>query len=141
MKIRRVVVCGLVVAAGCASSHSKAAEEPLPDNVLALEVENHNWSDVIIYVLHDGSRTRFVDVAATKSLTRSIPLQLIGSNGTVQLLVHRIGGHDDTFASIGGPQFARAPDDYLSPVVSVRTGVTIALTLEDNLQRSTLGVW
>jgi len=55
--------------------------------------------------------------------------------------VHRIGGHDDSMGPVGGPAYATARDDYLSPVVSVRTGYTVALTLEDNLGRSTVGIW
>lgn len=142
MDVRRFLVCAsLALPAAACAGHKPTPDADIPANVLVLEVENHNWSDVLIYVIHDGTRTRFAEVAATKSLTQRIPLQLVGSNGNVQLLVHRIGGHDDTFAPVGGPRFARAPDDFLSPVVSVRTGATIALTLEDNLQRSTVGVW
>ncbi len=145
MKIRYPAIIGVVsiVVTGCMPAHRKPAEADVevPVDALALEVENRNWSDVVIYVLHDGSRTRFAQVTAAKSATLPIPLRLVSSTGTIQLLVHRIGGHDDAMVAIGGPNFAAARDDYLSPIVSVRTGYTVALTLEDNLQRSTVGIW
>lgn len=142
MNLRRVPVCvavsGLFGIAACASRHARAAEQPLPDNVLVLEVENHNWSDVLIYVIHDGTRSRFMEVSAAKSTTEAIPARFVGSNGMLRLLVHRIGGPDDSVMLVrrGGTS-----DDYLTPTVSVRTGKTVSLTLESDLQRSSLGVW
>jgi hypothetical protein len=143
MDIRGFALAGIVAVAShaCASNHPPAEEAEVPPNVLALEVENRNWSDVEIYIIHDGTRERFTQVNAAKSVTVAIPPRLVSANGTIQLQVHRIGGHDDTFAPIGGPQFATPRDDYVSPVVSVRTGYTVELTLEDDLNRSTVGVW
>ena len=143
MNTRRLALLGVVpfIATVCTSAHKAPPSEDVPADVLALEVENRNWSDVVIYVLHDGSRTRFAQVTAAKSATLPIPTRLVSSSGTIQLLVHRIGGHDDAMPALGGPAFAAARDDYLSPVVSVRTGYTVALTLEDNLQRSPIGIW
>ena len=143
MDVRRIVLGGIVAVAAiaCASAHPKTEDAEVPADVLALEIENRNWSDVLVYVIHDGTRERFTQVNAAKSLTVPIPARFVSSNGTIQLLVHRIGGHDDTFAPVGGPQFATERDDYLSPVVSVRTGYTVELTLEDDLRRSTVGIW
>ena len=134
---------------GCATTRRAVQMPPtsfdqadaLADTALVLAVENRNWSDVVIYVIHDGVRTRFAQVTAAKTVTMGIPTRLVGANGAVQFLVHRIGGHDDAMAPAGGPEFATPRDDYLSPPVSVRTGYTVTLTLEDKLQRSTVGVW
>jgi hypothetical protein len=144
MNVRRSALCGIVSAAtvACATAQPKhVVEDEIPADELALEVDNHNWSDVLIYVLHDGFRERFVEVTATKSLTRTIPRRLIGSNGTVQFVVHRIGGRDESLPFIGGRTPVTQRDEYLSPQVSVRTGYTLSLTLESNLQRSTLAIW
>lgn len=122
----RLAVLTLVTVMACASGrHAAPQDEVVPDNVLALEVDNRNWSDILITVVHDGMRTRFVEVAATKSKTLAIPSELIGSNGTFRMIIHRIGG----------------VDDYVTPVVSIRTGYTVNLTVESDLQRSSIGVW
>lgn len=134
---------------GCATTQRAVPTPPisfeqaddLAETTLVLSVENRNWSDVVVYVIHDGVRTRFAQITAAKTVTMGIPGRLVGADGAVQFLVHRIGGHDDAMAPAGGPEFATPRDDYLSPPVSVRTGYTVTLTLEDKLQRSTVAVW
>ncbi|HEV7838031.1 MAG TPA: hypothetical protein VGO75_08200 [Gemmatimonadaceae bacterium] len=110
-----------------ASCKAKPTEDlaPVPVQDLVLEVSNNNWSDVVIYMIQNGSRKRFTMVTAARSATVAIPSQFISSNGSVQIVAHRVGG----------------TDEYVSPVVSVLLGRTIALTLESNLNRSTIGVW
>lgn len=116
----------LVAIAGCGPHRVPSADAPdVPDGVLALEVDNRNWSDVLISVIHDGSRERFIEVGATKSQTFAIPPHLVGTTGMLRLVLHRIGGLDD----------------FITPAVSVRTGNTIDLTIESSLDRSTIGVW
>lgn len=118
----------LAISMACGGHHRSSApeptSEPAPEDVI-LQVDNHNWADVLLYVVHDGSTTRFLQVTATKSASVAIPSRLVGSNGMVRFIAHRIGGQDD----------------YYSPAVSVRTGQTIALTLEGQLKMSSIGVW
>jgi hypothetical protein len=123
MLVRNVAACAVFLLISCAPH--RRAEPELTGDELQLEVANNNWSDVIIYMLHDGVRTRFIAVTAARSASAPIPTRYVSSNGTVQILVHRIGGNDE----------------YVSPVVSVRMSRTVALTLESNLARSSLGVW
>jgi hypothetical protein len=125
MHTRRFISCTtLVLAAACGAHHAEPNPPPIDDD-LVLQVDNHNWSDVLIYILHDGKQTRLLEVTGAKSVAQPIPPQLISSNGTVRFLVHRIGGRDD----------------YTSPPISVRNGKTVALTLEGQLHMSTVGVW
>ena len=123
MHVRNFAACAVLLITSCAPH--RRAEPELTGEELQLEVANNNWSDVIIYMLHDGVRTRFIAVTAARSATATIPTRYVSSNGTVQILVHRIGGNDE----------------YVSPVVSVRMSKTVALTLESNLARSSMGVW
>jgi hypothetical protein len=146
MDVRRSALCGIVTVAtvACATAHSsKHVEDATAADDLALQVDNHNWSDVVIYVLHDGVRSRFIQVTATRSAAQAIPAAMIPSTGLIQFRVHRIGGHDDTVSLFGVNLDANelTRDDYLSPRISVRTGNIISLTLESNLARSTIGVW
>lgn len=124
MIVRTLALCAALLVAGC-KPHRAAEPMLLTGDDLMLEVANNNWSDVVIYMVHDGRRTRFTAVTAAASASIVIPSRFVSSNGTVQIVVHRIGGNDE----------------YVSPTVSVRMGHTVALTLESNLMRSTVGVW
>ena len=130
MYVRTIALSAALLAAGCAP---RRVAEPAPisdqaptlDEDLVLQVSNNNWSDVVLYLVHDGRRVRFTVVTAARSAEFAIPPRLISSNGTVQFVAHRIGG----------------TDEYVSPAVSVRLGHTVTLSLESNLVRSTLGIW
>ena len=123
MIVRTHAVWTALLVASCNLHH--APDPVVTDDDLMLEVSNNNWSDVIIYIVHDGRRTRFTTVTAAHSTSVVIPARYVGSTGNIQIIAHRIGGNDE----------------YVSPVVSVRMGHTVAVTLESNLVRSTVGVW
>ena len=115
---------------GCAhhrsleSTPQLAAPQPISGPVV-LEVENHNWSDVVVFVIHDGRTHRLAQIAAARDQSFEIPTHLIGDQGLIRLGLHRIGGRDD----------------YRTEAVSVRTGNTIRLTIEGKLEHSSIGVW
>jgi hypothetical protein len=92
---------------------------------LVLEVENHNWSDIVVSVTHDGVSTRLSQVTANANKKLPIPSHLVGSQGIVRLSVRRIGGNDS---------FASEP-------LSVRTGSTLRLTVESSVAKSSVAVW
>ena len=67
----------------CAGRHpvtqdtlAAAPPETTAPEPVVLEVENHNWADVVLYVLHDGVQTRFPQVAAAHSVSIEIPTRL-----------------------------------------------------------------
>lgn len=122
-----VAAAGTPLVLACAGRRGGAPDEKaIPLNQLALEVDNHNWSDVALWIDHDGRRERFLTISAARSAVQAIPARLVGTNGTLRFVAHRIGGGNDY---------------YVSPMISVRTGYTVSLTLESNLQRSSVGVW
>ena len=100
-------------------------EVVVPPTPIVLEVENHNWADVILFVVHDGVQTRFAQVAAAHNLSIEIPERLQGQMGIIKIGARRIGG-DDT---------------YLSQAISLRGNSSVRFTIESNLNRSTVGVW
>lgn len=102
-----------------------APELASPDTQLILEVQNHNWADVVIYVVHDGKRSRLASVTAARTSSLIIPPNLIGQVGNLQLVARRVG----------------ANDRYVSQPISIRTGSTIVLTLESKLSHSSVAVW
>ena len=114
---------------GCARSiHVKDYDEPPPVELagpVTLEVENHNWADVVLYVVHDGVQTRFTQVAAAHNLSIEIPERLQGQMGVIRIAARRIGG----------------TDSYVSQAISLRGNSAVRFTIESNLNRSSVGVW
>jgi hypothetical protein len=113
-----------------ACSHSNPATttpavEAAQVDSLVLEVENHNWSDIVVSVTHDGVVSRLTQVTANANTKLPIPSHLVGSQGILRLSVRRIGGND-TFAS---------------EPLSVRTGSTLRLTVESRVATSSVAVW
>jgi hypothetical protein len=100
-------------------------EVVLPADPIVLEVENHNWADVVLYIVHDGVQTRFTQVAAAHDLSLEIPAQLQGQMGVIRLAVRRIGG----------------TDSFLSQAISLRGSSAVRFTIESSLSRSSVGVW
>lgn len=124
------VVFSLLLA--CASRHpvtSNSLAEAAPDTVapepVVLEVENHNWADVVLYVVHDGVQTRFAQVAAAHKLSIEIPPRLQGQMGVIRIAARRIGG----------------TDSYVSQALSIRGSSAVRLTIESSLNHSSIGVW
>jgi len=130
MRMVRLIAVPLLAAGVLACRGSQFPEDGLPEPVLdaqsvILDVQNHNWADMIIYVVHDGRRTRLNTVTATKTTTLIIPANMIGQVGNLQLVARRVGAYDR----------------YISPSISIRTGSTVVLTLESDLRRSSIAVW
>jgi hypothetical protein len=126
-----VYLAASLLLAGCARHRiedTPQLAEPQPMDVggpVILEVENHNWSDVVLFVIHDGRTHRLAQIAAARDQSFDIPSHLIGDQGVIRLGLHRIGGRDD----------------YRTEAISVRTGNTIRLTIEGKLEHSSVGVW
>lgn len=114
---------------GCARSiHVKDYDESaavVPAGPITLEVENHNWADVVLYVVHDGVQTRFTQVAAAHNLSIEIPERLQGQMGVIRIAARRIGG----------------TDSYVSQAISLRGNTAVRFTIESNLTHSSVGVW
>ena len=128
----RTIVASYLLAASllsaCASLHHAREGASLPvvaPEPVVLEVENHNWADVVLYVVHDGVQTRFALITAAHDLSIEIPAQLQGQMGTIRLAARRVGGNDS----------------YLSPEISLRGNSEVRFTIESRLSRSSVGVW
>ena len=121
---------GTAFLSGCARSipvkgYDEPAPPPTPATPVVLEVENHNWADVVLYVVHDGVQTRFTQVAAAHNASIEIPERLQGQMGVIQIAARRIGG----------------TDSFVSQAISLRGNSAVRFTIESNLNRSSVGVW
>src|SRR5712692_8004225 len=107
---------------------SNAAPAPavdVPEGEIALTVTNHNYLDVVIYVLHDGLQTRVGTVTGSSSTVFFFPGRLLGQGREIQLYGHAIGS--ETYAR--------------TDILIVQRGQYIEWTLETDLRRSSVGVF
>ena len=130
MSVRRTILASCLLAAAllsaCARRHAIPEEPaPLPADAVVLEVENHNWADVVLYVVHDGVHTRFAQVAGARNVSMKIPPQLQGQMGVIRIAARRIGGNDS----------------FVSQAISLRGNSSVRFTIESSLSQSSVGVW
>jgi hypothetical protein len=112
---------------GCFFGQKAQARPESPSGLgdIPVQVINHHWLDVTIYVIHDGQRTR-LGVAGGSADTRMVlPTRLLGVGGDIQLYGDPIGSGE------------RA----ITEVVVVQPGQFIEWLLESGLERSTVGVY
>jgi hypothetical protein len=127
----RLLVLVALPLAGPACHHPMpdATRTPTPTSGppadIALEIANHNWLDVIIYVVRDGQPVRLGIANASSSASFTLPARLLGVGREIRLWGRPIGGRAGT----------------LTETVVVQPGQWIEWTLESDLNRSAIGVY
>ena len=125
-----MVLAALLLATAACFWHRKPAPTrngrlEVPEGEIALQVTNHNFLDVTIYVLHNGQRTRVGTVTGSSSQVFYLPARLLGLGREIQLLGDPIGSTD----------FA------VTETLIIQPGQYIEWTLETDLRRSSVGVY
>jgi len=111
---------------GCHRAGSGPGGQPPPaDAAVPLEIANHNWLDVTIYVVRDGQPMRVGIANASSSASFTLPAHLLGQGRELRLWGRPIGG-------TGGA---------LTETVVVQPGQWIGWTLESDLSLSAIGVY
>jgi len=76
-----------------AAPEPRSAVAPADPNAdVPLEIDNHNWLDVIIYVVRDGQASRVGIANASSSASFSLPVRMLGQGREIRLWGHPIGG-------------------------------------------------
>ena len=122
----RVLPALLVAGFLLTSCHSRP--EPVPEGPadgVPLEIANHNWSDVVIYVVRDGFQSRLGVASAASATSFMLPRRMLGQAGELQLFGRPIGAQGSAFTE----------------TVIVQPGQWVEWTLEDDLSRSAIGVF
>lgn len=121
---RTAVVLGLVA---CGHSHRAGSRPPIPDpqGEFVLQVVNHHWLDVDVFIVHDGLRTRVGTVTATSNDNFILSARLLGTSRQIYLIADAIG----------------SPDVVRTETLVVQPGQYIEWTLETSLSRSSVGVY
>jgi hypothetical protein len=123
-----LLVVGLAVTASCSTHRSTLQQDafaPIPDAPVTLTVTNHNWLDVVIYVVSGTERIRLITVTAAGAGEIAVPTRALQHNGEIRLLVHAVGN----------------PTTFTSELVVAKPGSTVEWTIESALRRSSLAVW
>src|SRR5216117_1278229 len=130
LRLRVALVALLAVSPACFvfNRGNKAERLPafdVPEGEIALTVTNHNYLDVVVYVLHDGQRTRVGTVSGSSSTVFFLPIRLLGQGREIRLYGDAIG--NDAYA--------------VTDILVVQRGQYIEWTLETDLRRSSVGVF
>jgi len=109
-----------------ACSHRRrpaSASEPPAD--VTLQVTNHNFLDVTVFVLYDGQRTRMGLATGSSSQSFTIPGRLVAQSHDIILLGEAIG----------------SSERVRTQLLTVHPGQRIEWTLEIDLRHSSVGVY
>jgi len=123
-----LTACLAVMAlSGCASKTDGEAQTPAAAaNVpVGLEVENHGWADIVVYLVRGTAEERLGTVGSLNSTMFTFPFHRLGTGNDARLKADPIGS-DRVFYS---------EDIHIQP------GQSIKWTLESDLSRSFLGVY
>jgi hypothetical protein len=127
-RLRAALAALLLGASACFIFRGKSEPHPafdIPEGEIALNVTNHNYLDVVIYVVHDGQQTRVGMVTGSSTALLFVPLRLLGMGHELQLYGRAIAS--DVVAR--------------TPTLILQAGQYIEWTLETDLRRSSVGVF
>ena len=107
---------------GCGAFSSR---NPSPArSQVSVEVENHNWSDITIYLVTAGLPHRLGMVTALSNATFAFPSQQLNTGSSVRLRALPVAGRP-----------------FTSETILVQPGQAITWTLENDLDTSSLSVF
>ena len=118
-----LIAAAAVVSAAC--WHHHGSPEPTGDSPATLQIDNHNFQDVDIQVLHRGLKSHLGDVNASAATTIVLPKYLLGDLGEVQLIAHAVG----------------TPYTITTNVIVLKPGTQVRWTIETDLNRSSISVY
>lgn len=118
-----VMVAAAVVSTAC--WHHRPSPDSAPDFAATLHVDNNNYQDVDIQVIHRGLRSHLGSVNAAAATDIVFPKNLLSDLGEVQLIAHAIG----------------TPYTITTAVIVLKPGTEVRWTLETDLSRSSVTVY
>lgn len=123
--MRKLGLVALLVGCATRSQEEQDAEPSRSDTEVALEVENHGWSDIVIYLVRGTAVDRLGMVGSLNTRTFVFPYRKLGIGNDIRLRADPIGG----------------PRTFTSENLLVQPGQWIKWTLESDLSRSFLSVY
>lgn len=125
MAASAILLAALSVAS-CAH-HAPSGESAVParDTPVPIEVENHNWSDMVIFLDRGNLSQRLGTVTSQTTAVFTVSYYQLGSTGSARLRADPIG----------------ALRNFSSETLNVQPGQTVKWTIENDIDRSFLGVY
>ena len=105
-----------------ATQHARMASA---ERRTTLVIENHNWADMVIYVLRGTQRSRVGSVNSMSTARFKLPESVAGTYGELRIQADPIGSRRT----------------YTSPVINVVPGTQVELRLENNISISSFAVY
>ncbi len=125
--LRALALIGSLIstAPGCGLLSRDSPPKPAPLHAdVSVEVENHNWSDITIYLMTGGLPQRVGMVTALTKASFALPSHRVHTAGSVRLRALPVAGQP-----------------FTSEDILVQPGQAITWTLESDLDRSSLAVY
>jgi hypothetical protein len=110
---------------GCHGRSEPSAGPPDPSTPVVLEVENHVQGDVLVYLRHGNQNIRLGTVTGLGTATFTFPWHQMGITGSSTLVARPFAG-------------SRV---YNSEPLVLQPGQSLKLTVESDLDRSSVAVW
>ena len=118
MRIRHIA--GLLVVAlalsGCFKH--KSDRENGATGPITLNVDNHNWSDIVVFALVEGTRHPLGSVTATQKARLRVPETLMPIPGSVELVLDPLGSRGT----------------FRTGVIQIGMGQEVHITVENELR-------
>jgi hypothetical protein len=126
MLLSRSGVLAMSIAASCLACHPKVPDPGIgdPEGEVFVHVVNRNRIDVMVYVSHDGIRSRLGLATASTTTDFILPLRTLGA------------GHE--YRLIGDPLGVRIV--VTTETLVAQAGDEVTWSLEDSFSRSTVVV-
>ena len=123
-----LAACTIIPAMACHHG-TRTAEHPGISSASTepsiVRVENKQWLDVVVYVEHDGQRSRLGTVTATSTANFTLRPTMIGGMGEIQLIADPVGSQTTTATG----------------TIVVKPGTHVDWTLQTDLARSSVSVY
>jgi hypothetical protein len=85
------VAAAALITGACASGAGTMQSEDTAGGSTVVRIENHNWSDMAVYVIRNGSKHRLGTVSSLGSETFRVPTHMLLSSDDVYLMADPIG--------------------------------------------------
>jgi hypothetical protein len=132
MTLRGVLTFSTLLSAGLGcglfSSHSKdssRSNDSSLESEILVEIENHHWSDIIVYLIDGSQLQRLGMVPGLDTAHLTFPYRRLTAGGNVRLRAYAVGGSGSVTS-----------DD-----LRIQPGQGVKWILESDLARSSLSVF